>query len=116
MNCTDNYISVKQHLTNSTRKMGVLVGLPFFEVDSDTHELNALTCNNNHLDFAALLALCFGVDSCGDPAIRVKIIDSCEKFTTCNNNDKDPLLNQCFAYDATLKTYALVLNRSTTNS
>lgn len=110
MNCSDNHIPVKKHLENMARVSGALVGLPIVEVSG--HAENALTCKNNHLSFSDLLALSIGVDSCGKPAIRVKFVDSCETFLTCSNSDKDPLLNQVFAYDSTLKTYALVLNKS----
>lgn len=92
------------------RKSGILAGLPIVEVEG--HYENPVTCSKNHLSFTDLLALCIGVDGCGKPAIRVKIIESCTNFTNCQNNDKDPILNHVFAYDATLKTHALVLNRS----
>lgn len=93
------------------RKSGVLAGLPIVAVEG--HHENAVNCQKNHLSFEQLLALCIGVDGCGKPAIRVKYIDSCTPFTNCANNDKDPILNHVFAYDATLHTYALVLNVST---
>jgi hypothetical protein len=111
MNCATNHLSVKKHLESMARKSGVLVGLPITEVEG--HEENAMSCGKNHLSFEQLLALCIGVDSCGKPAIRVKYIDSCETMRNCTNNDKDPLLNQTFAYDAGRKTFALVLNVST---
>lgn len=110
MNCSDNHIPVKKHLENMTRKSGALVGLPIITVTGHTE--SALRCDNNHLKFEDFLALCIGVDGCGKPAIRVKKIDSCDPFFTCANNDKDPLLNQVFAYDSTTKTYALVLNET----
>lgn len=111
MNCSDNHIPINKHLENMARKSGQLVGLPIVEVSGHTD--SALRCDNNHLNFSDLLALCIGVDGCGKPAIRVKIIDSCETFLSCSTTDKNPLLNQVFAYDSTEKTYALVLNQST---
>lgn len=112
MNCETNHLSVKKHLNSMVRKSGVLAGLPIVEVSVGYHE-NAVNCGLNHLSFEQLLAKCIGVDACGKPAIRVKYIASCDVFTTCANNDKDSISNHVFAYDATLKTFALVLNKST---
>ena len=92
------------------RVSGVLVGFPIKEVTGHTE--NAINCNNNHLKFEDLLKLSIGVDACNKPALRVKIITSCTTLKTCANNSDAHPLNKLFAYDATAKTYALVLNRS----
>lgn len=108
MDCNTNHIELKKQLAATLRVSGALTGLPIVEVSGHTDA--ALNCDNNHLSFYDLLALCFGVDGCDKPALRVKYIDSCDPLTTCENSSDAHPFNKIFAYDSTLKTYALVLN------
>lgn len=110
MNCSDNHLSLKQHLDAMLRVSAPLAGLPIVEVSG--HEENALKCDLNHLTLDDLFRASIGVDSCGRPAIRVKYIASCDLKKTCTNNSVDDLLRSMFAYDSTTKTIALVLNVS----
>lgn len=112
MNCNDNHLPLKQHLDNMLRKSGVLIGLPIVEVSEGTHTENALNCGLNHLSHEDLMRKAIGVDSCGKPAIRVKYIASCTYKKDCTKNDVNDNFNSMFAYDSTLKTVALVLNKS----
>lgn len=114
MNCSDNHLPLKQHLDNMLRKSGVLNGLPIVEVANGTHTENALSCGleTNHLSFDDLMRKSIGVDACGKPALRVKYIASCTYRKDCNKNDVNDNFNSMFAYDSTLKTFALVLNKS----
>lgn len=111
MNCNDNHIDVKKHINSMLRVSGVLVGLPIVAVTG--HEDNAINCEKTqHLNFEQLLALSIGTDTCGKPALRVKYIESCTYKKVCANNDWDENFRSLFAYDSTLKTYALVLSTS----
>lgn len=112
MDCNTNHLSLKQHLDNMLRKSGNLNGLPIVEVSG--HTSNALSCGleTNHLTFEQLLLKSIGTDACGKPAIRVKYIASCDYRKNCQTNDVNDNFNSMFAYDATTKTFALVLNKS----
>lgn len=108
MDCTNSYIELEKHLAAMLRKSGSLIGLPLVEVSG--HESQAINCNNSHLTIVDFLRLSIGVDGCGKPALRVKFIDTCDTLVNCANNVNANPLAQMFAYDATEKTYALVLN------
>lgn len=110
MTCTDAHIDLMKHINSMLRVDGVLIGLPIVAVEGHTE--NALNCDNNHLTYEQLMKLSIGVDSCGKPALRVKFIASCDLNKSCSNNDVQDNLRQTFAYDSTLKTYALVINQS----
>lgn len=110
MECKTNHIPLIKQLEAMLRKSGVLMGLPIVAVEG--HADQALRCDNNHLTFEDLMKSSIGVDGCGKPALRVKFIDSCDTVTTCKNNVDENPLNQMFCYDATLRTYALVINQS----
>jgi hypothetical protein len=110
MDCNTSHFDLKHHLTAMLRKSGALVGLPIIEVSG--HTSAAFNCDNAHFTFEDFVRASIGVDSCGKPALRVKIIDTCDVLVNCSNNvDANPL-SQMFAYDATEKTYAVVLNRA----
>jgi len=106
MNCTNNHISTADRLNGMLRQSGELVGLPVTVV---TTHASKVPCSHNHLTFEQLLLLCIGTDGCGKPAFRIKYIDSCTLALTCS---KPKSLIDSFAYDATLKTFALVLNKT----
>lgn len=110
MDCSTNFLTLKQHLEAMLRVSGPLAGLPIVAVSG--HEESALNCNNQEATFESLLKDSIGVDSCGKPAIRVKFIDSCDLKISCSNHDETNPLRDMFAYDATLKTVALVINQS----
>lgn len=106
MDCTNNHISLDDRLNGMLRKSGELIGLPVTVVT--THD-SVVPCSHNHLTFDQLLALSIGTDGCGKPALRIKYIDTCTLAITCAKPAK---LSDSFAYDATLKTFALVLNKT----
>lgn len=106
MDCINNYIATDDRLNGMLRKSGELVGLPVTVVT--THS-SVVPCSHNHLTFEQLLLLCIGVDGCGKPAFRIKYIDDCDLAITCAQPKK---LIDIFAYDETLKTFALVLNKT----
>lgn len=110
MDCNDSHLPLKQHLDAMLRVDGELNGLPMVEVEGHTE--NALSCDKNHLTLEDLFRASIGVDTCGKPAIRVKKISSCEVKKTCAISNVDDLLRSMFAYDATEKTFALVVNES----
>lgn len=110
MDCANSYLELKKHLNAMLRKSGALVGLPIVEVSG--HASAAINCENSHLTFEDFMRLCIGVDACGKPALRVKFIASCTTLVTCANNDDANPLGKMFAFDATAKTYALVINKS----
>lgn len=111
MDCENNYIDLKRHLEAMARTDGTLIGLPIVAVTGHTEQ--AIQCDDGKpRTFEALLAASIGVDSCGKPALRVKFIDTCDLHISCVNNSDERLLNQIFAYDSDLKTYALVINQS----
>lgn len=111
MDCVTSHLPIKNHLDAMLRKSGTLIGLPIVEVEG--HATPARACDTNHYTFEQLVRLSIGVDGCGKPALRVKVIDSCDTLLNCaNGGDANPL-SRMFAYDATEKTYAMVLNRST---
>jgi hypothetical protein len=86
------------------RKSGDLTGLPVKVVTGHT---SPVPCTHNHLTFEQLFLLCITTDGCGKPAFRIKYINSCALATTCARPKE---LIDIFAYDATLKTFAIVLN------
>lgn len=107
MDCINNHISTDERLDGMLRSSGQLVGLPVVIVT--THSLE-VPCDLNHLTFEQKLLASIGVDGCGKPALRVKYIDSCTlALSNCNSQKK---LKDAFAYDNTLKTFALVLNKT----
>jgi hypothetical protein len=106
MDCINNYIATDDRLNGMLRASGNLVGLPITEVSGHT---SAVPCSHNHLTFEQLMLASIGVDGCGKPALRVKNIDSCTLALTCAQPKG---LIDMFAYDATLKTFALVLNKT----
>jgi hypothetical protein len=110
MNCENNHLSLNTHLRAMARISEKLVGLPIVAVTG--HEDQALNCGTTHLGFDDMLSAAIGVDSCGKPAIRVKFINSCENYISCNNSSDDNVWRQFFAYDASTKTFAIVLNQS----
>ena len=111
MDCKTSYIDLEDHLTAMLRVSAALIGLPIVAVSG--HTSNAMICaKTNHLDVDALLKLCIGVDSCNQPAIRVKFINSCTLLSSCKNKSNKNSLRRMFAYDSTSKTYALVINQS----
>jgi len=110
MNCNDSHIDLKFFLANMLRlSTGGLKGLPYIIVTG--HDEPAINCNNSHLTYEDLLKLSIGVDGCDKPAIRVKVIESCDPVLSCAHNTSP--LNDVFAWDPTTKTYALVMNFST---
>lgn len=112
MDCATNHIPLTKQLEAMARTSGVFVGLPIVEVEVDTHEENAMRCDNNHLTLEDLLKACIGTDVCGKPALRVKFIDSCDTLVTCGKNHDADVFRKMFCYDSTAKTYALVINQS----
>lgn len=113
LNCNTNHLPIDKIVTSLLRKVAAsgLVGLPIVEVAG--HNTPAMNCDNNHLKFEDFLRLVIGIDGiCGKPALRVKIIDSCDLDINCENQNEANPLNKMFAYDAVLGTYAIVLNRS----
>lgn len=113
LNCNTNHLPIDKIVSSLLRKEtapGSLIGLPIVEVDG--HISPAMNCDNNHLKFEDFLKLVIGVDVCGKPALRVKIINSCEVDINCDNQIEANPLNKMFAYDAVQGTYAIVLNRS----
>lgn len=106
MDCINNYIATDDRLNGMLRSSGELVGLPIVDVTGHT---SMVPCSHNHLTFEQLLLASIGVDGCGKPALRVKYIDSCTLAITCA---KPKGLIDMFAYDATSKTFALVLNKT----
>lgn len=112
MNCTDNYLPLGEHLSQMLRKSGKLVGLAITEVTGHTD--NAQSCGLSHLTYDQLMARAIGTDACGKPALRVKFIATCTSNKTCTNKDvvKKVDFRQMFAFDATTKTVAWVLNKS----
>ena len=107
MDCTNNYIATPDRLNDMLRSSGELVGLPVTIV---TTHASVVPCELNHLTFEQLLLACIGTDGCGKPAFRIKYINSCTlAYNVCS---KPKSLIDMFAYDATLKTFALVLNKT----
>jgi len=112
MDCTNNHISFTDTLRSLVRTDGTVNGLAIVEVEDHTEAAIRCGAENAHMSFTDFLLACIGVDTCGKPAIRVKYIDTCDSQITCSTNDDVNFLNQIFAYDSTLKTYALVINQS----
>jgi len=111
MDCSNNNYPLIHHLTAMARKSGSLIGMPIVAVSG--HNDQAAQCDDGlPRTFEKLLTASIGVDSCGKPSLRVKFIDSCETQISCKI-ESDNILDQIFAYDATNKTFALVLNQST---
>lgn len=109
MDCNDNYLGLNAHMQAMARVSGALIGMPIVAVAGHTSQ--ALQCDDGlPRTFEKLLAASIGVDSCGKPAFRVKFINSCNTKADCNINMN--FLDQMFAYDATAKTFALVINQS----
>lgn len=109
MDCNINHIPLEEHLKAMLRKSGGLAGLPIVEVSG---HISKIPCDKNHLKFEDLLAASIGVDGCGKPALRVKIINSCTPYLDCKNNSESNWMQLPFAYDYNDKTFALVLNRT----
>lgn len=112
MNCNDNYLSLTTHLNNMVRHSGNLNGIAIVEVTG--HTSNALSCglDTTHLTFEQLLLKSIGTDPCGKPAIRVKFIATCTYLKNCELAGVSNDFSRMFAYDATAKTFALVINKS----
>lgn len=111
MDCNDNFLGLATHMQAMARVSGALIGMPIVSVTGHTSQ--ALQCDDGlPRTFEKLLAASIGVDSCGKPAFRVKFIDSCNTKVDCSNNTNMNFLDQMFAYDATAKTFALVINQS----
>lgn len=110
MDCATSHLELKKHLGAMLRKSGSLIGLPIKEVTGHTQP--AITCENGHLTFDDLVRLSIGVDGCGKPALRVKIINTCTNLVNCANSSDENPLNKIFAFDTTQKTFAVVLNRT----
>lgn len=108
--CKDNHVPLVKYLEAMLRVSGALTGLPIVAVTGHTQA--AINCNNSHLQFEDFLRLSIGVDSCGKSALRVKFINSCNTLENCSNSADANPLRKMFAYDATSKTYALVINQS----
>ncbi len=104
MDCINNYIATDDRLNGMLRSSGELVGLPITEVTGHT---SMVPCSHNHLTFEQLMLASIGTDGCGKPALRVKYIDSCTLALTCAQPKG---LIDMFAWDETLKTFAVVLN------
>lgn len=104
MDCINNYIATDDRLNGMLRSSGELVGLPIKVV---TTHASRVPCSHNHLTFEQLMLASIGTDGCGKPALRVKYINSCTLAKTCAQPKG---LIDMFAYDTTLKTFALVLN------
>lgn len=112
--CKTSHIQLENLLSAMLRKSGVLIGLPFVAVGENTHTENAMICRkSSHLSVEQLILNCIGVDSCNKPAIRVKYINSCDNLVDCIQKDNAQPFRRMFAYDSTLKTFALVINQST---
>lgn len=111
MDCTNNNYPLTHHLTAMARKSGTLIGLPIVAVTGHNDQ-GAQSDDGLPRTFERYLVGSIGTDSCGLPAIRVKFIDSCDTAITCKV-EADNILDQIFAYDATTKTFAIVLNQST---
>lgn len=114
MDCTSSHIPLEQQAAAMLRILSALVGLPIVEVPTNTHTENAMICGKfTHLSIEQMIKNSIGVDPCGLPAFRVKYINSCTPLINCaTSNDPNPF-NKMFAYDATLKTFAIVFNKST---
>lgn len=111
MECKTSHIKLDKHLAAMLRKSELLIGLPIVEVTG--HTQNAIDCRKTaHLKLEDFIKMSIGTDSCGQPAIRVKFIDTCDRLIDCTQkNDANPF-RRMFAYDPTAKTYALVINKS----
>lgn len=108
INCKDNHVNLKKYLEAMLRVAGPLTGMPIVFVTG--HTSPAINCTNNHLNFDDFVRLSIGVDSCSKPALRVKVINSCNVLRNCINKSDNNALKKMFAYDNITKTYALVLN------
>lgn len=106
MDCVNNHISTDDRLKGMLRASGNLVGMPITIVTTHT---SRVPCSHNHLTFEQLLLASIGTDGCGKPAFRVKYIDSCILALTCSQGKG---IIDMFAYDESLKTFALVLNKT----
>mgnify|MGYP003468271434 FL=1 len=104
MDCINNYIATDDRLNGMLRSSGELVGLPVITV---TTHASRVPCSHNHLTFEQLFLQSIGTDGCGKPALRVKYINSCTLAKTCAQPKS---MIDMFAYDANLKTFAVVLN------
>lgn len=111
MDCKDQNVSTLELLTKMLRELKPLAGLPIVIVTGHTE--NAIQCNSGkNLNIDDLFRASIGVDSCGKPALRVKIINTCEVKANCAVPTGFDPMRDMFAYDSTAKTIALVLNQS----
>ena len=104
MDCKNNHIDLDSRIDGMLRSLAGLTGIPVITVTGHT---SIVPCSHNHLTFDQLIALTIGTDGCGKPAFRVKYINSCVLAKTCS---KPKSIIDAFAYDASAKTFALVLN------
>lgn len=111
MNCKDQNVSTLELLTKMLRVAKPLVGLPIVFVTGHTE--NAIQCNDGkNLSVDDLFRASIGVDNCGKPALRVKVINTCDVKANCAVPTGFDPMRDMFAYDSTTKTIALVLNIS----
>lgn len=112
MDCTNNYIQLKDHLKAMVRSSGQLSGMAIVEVESG-YEDPAPCDDGLPRSFEQRLAASIGVDPCGKPALRVKFIDSCTSKISCTVGAEENVLDNIFAYESSTKSFALILNKST---